>query len=426
MSREDRTPKHLRASNLGDLDFRFSDNDLKLLDEGVYLSLKGRFQKRHQKLESDTLLLAGIPEGRYELSLLSQNDEPYFLGFINIERGKTIKASVYVAGSSHKVSPPLFDSVLSTGGGRREGMTIYRFPDWNYWEMADGTRRYFSAGQALEKKPDGTYIFLEDTDDDLLEDKMDPRMQTASKRSLKDLLLGSLQRPFITSVNFWQPGSKEKHFWSPVRTCMEKLPSAGSLLMVSPVIHSAGGSQIVSVSAHVYKDGAEVYSSSLHDDGSLQDIYPDWPHLQVSGDEMASDQQFTTLFPISGGFLSLIRDAHIEFVATNAYGHKSQVLHCRMPKDEELSLNKGSGFLFYPKGFRMEFNDSDLKIFSEEPYEVVLRTKNSKKNLFPRKNVLNLYEYSDSVSVQSGSLIFVTVSSTDGSLFFTSERVVKK
>ncbi len=426
ISKEDRTPKHLRASNLGDLEFSFSDNELNLLDNGVYIRLLGRFQKRHQKLDSDSLVLAGLPEGNYELSLLSQDDLTYFQGQIHIERGKTKKAHVFVAGKSHRSSHSLFDAVLSSGGGRREGTNTYFLPDWNYWEMADGTRRFFTDGQALEIKPDGAHIFLLDRDDDLLEDSLDPRQKNVIKPTGKDLLLGVVQRPFVTAMDFKEMGSDLKESWSPKKTCMQKLPPVGSLLLLSPKIHAAGGSQITSVSAHFYKEGTEVYSQALHDDGSLMDINPDWPQAQFSGDEISSDQKFSTLIPISSELRSRLNDGHFEIMALNARGLKSQVLHCRMPNDEEQSLNKQLGNWFYPKGFELEVTNTSVKIRMQEQHEVVVLTKNSKKSLFPRKNSLNLYEYSDSVSVQSGSLIFITVTDSDGSLFYTSERIVKR
>lgn len=175
---------------------------------------------------------------------------------------------------------------VKPGGAHAPTRVVY--PDGSVRaRLGNGGTEYLLPGGVVRREAPGHgATFRADHDLDGVPDGDDPDYRRLRPKPTapgdEDLLLGTAFPPLVRDA----------------RSGPADGATGGDLMLFEAEVAQDFAAEPARVTAYLYGEGTPTWSFDLHDDGGAQDMLPDWPGHQPSGDRVKGDGVFAHVLPV--------------------------------------------------------------------------------------------------------------------------------
>lgn len=432
-----------------DLPKLFGVTDLRVLK--LALKISGRRHAQTVSFEDDHKLELSLPENVYSFELTRVQTKPVTLykGKVPVKRSSQTRMIIFLQSKDHRSRENTLYGYHSLEGSIYQGGRREIYGDYIRNYRADGVFEYYQFGQVFRRDADEETSLHFDQDFDGKVDELDPDDDDDGIRDeidkdddndgilddqdfqdtdndndglgngaeIKDLILGNLQYPVLETFQVQNLTHPDLGLYG----------QAGDLLKVLAKTESAGGSRVDTVVVQIYRNGKEILSFPLYDDGSEIDRNRRMQGAQISGDAKVADGEFANILPLDLALFDYLYNCFWVIKATNEKGKTSaetvfiadQALDQFLPEGRSDILQKIDNIdLVYAQDPEAGSGVVKLGLKLAEKLSVRLYSGGHSYYLNGQKNPLNFYDYSDSLSVRPNALMFLTIQDGSGGVFY--------
>ena len=240
---------------------------------------------------------------------------------------------------------------------------------------------------------------------------------------IRDQVLGNLQYPVIESYSVVNLGSMIQGFVS----------EPGDLLKLDFKINEAGGKSIDKINCEIFNTGNKSFHFEPLDDGSVEDLEPDIVGRQISGDLLSGDGIYSMIIPLDTQMWKVLYPSMIACKANNVLGKETQevLLFPRNSNNQHLPVSTSKIYdqindvrlKFFKTELENRLERVELNLELKRPMQVKVYYGQRSIFLEPVKKTLKFTSYSDSFETPQSGLFFLTVSGSNGDIFYLGEKV---